>query len=115
VPRAVVFLVAPGSFVLLDGAGFVLVDRKAARHSRLFVRAHPQPVQVQRRNLVEQERSPLAQRREVLPRPLVHARGVGIGIRWEINLGPRHTQKAQGIIGGQLPRLFRADDVVRDG
>ena len=71
VARAIVFLVAARALVLLDDVALVFVDREAAGDAGLLVLAHPQPIEVERRRLVRDERRLLAERREILARPLV--------------------------------------------
>ena len=86
VPRAIVFLVASRSFVLPDDVAVVLVHRKAAGDARLFVRAHPQAVNVQPRCLLEHERGVRLEPREVLHRFRIHGVGVRVRAGGEIDL-----------------------------
>ena len=60
VARAVVFLVLARLLVLLDETALVFVDRKAPAEPGLLVRAHPQPVDVERRLLVSSQAAPSA-------------------------------------------------------
>jgi hypothetical protein len=55
VAGAIVFLVAPRPFVLLDHVGIVFRDREAARQPELLVRAHPETVEVDARLVLEHQ------------------------------------------------------------
>ena len=81
VPRAVVLLVAARAFVLLDDVGFVLVDREAPRNARLLVPAHPQPIEVERRRCLGDQRRVATQRLEVFTRLCVDPRRIRIRVR----------------------------------
>ena len=112
--RAVVFLVAPGPLVLLDDAAVVLVERKAGGHTGLLVRAIAQAIHVDARFVLDDERGPL-QRFEIPDRPRVDLVAVRIGVRRQLELGPRHTQKAQRVAAGLHARFFGRDDIVGNG
>ena len=112
--RAIVLLVAPRSLVLLDDVLLVLVDGEAAGDTRLDVRPHAQPVEVQRRRIFDDERRLRSERREILARQLVHAARVRIGPGWQIDLGTGHVKKAERVARGQLPRFVHAHDIVRN-
>ena len=115
VPRAVVFLVAPRALVLLDDVLLVLVDREASGNAGLLVRTHLQPVEIERRRLLDGQRRRPAQLLEILAPALIDGGRVGIRSRREVDLGPRDVQKTQGIARGELTRFFGVDDVVGNG
>ena len=56
VARAIVFLVAPGPLVFPDDVVVVLVEREAPGQADLLVSAHAQPVQVEARHVLEDQR-----------------------------------------------------------
>ena len=112
VPRAIVFLVAARTLVLLDDVLLVLVDRETGGDADLLVRPHAQAVEVHRRRVLDDERRLRAQRRQVLARQLVDICRVRIGPRRQIDLRARDVEKTQGIAGRELPRFFYADDIV---
>jgi hypothetical protein len=74
VPRAIVFLIAARAFVFFDDVALVLVDGEASGNAGLLVRSHPEPVAVQRRPILDQQRRPLANGREILPRRRIYLR-----------------------------------------
>ena len=111
VPGAIVFLVAPRPFVLLDDVAVVFVERVAGGQAGLFVRAHAQPIQIEARRVFDHERR-LPERCEILRRAIVDILGVGIGAGGELDLGARHAQKAEWIVAGQRPRLLGVHHVV---
>ena len=109
--RAVVLLVHARVLVLLDHAGVVVVQAEAARDARLHVPAHRQSIDVEADVVLRHEWRRLAQRVEVL----VGRAGRRVVVRChrgrQVDLGPRHVEKAQRI-GGQRPGFLRRDDVV---
>jgi hypothetical protein len=115
VARTVVFLVGPRLLVFLDQAAVVFIHRKTGRHARLFVIAHAQAVEVDRRLLFAHERRGAGDLAEVRAGLLVNRVGVGIGAGRKVDFGSGDPQKTQGIAVRQRPRFFRADDVIRDG
>jgi hypothetical protein len=89
--RAIVFLVAPRAFVLLDDVGVVLVQRETAGDTGLLVGAHPQSIEIQRWRLIEDKRSLLTQGGEVLARFLIDLRSVRIHVGGQIDLRAGHV------------------------
>ena len=82
----------------------VLVEREAAGHAGLLVRAHPQPVEVQRRSLVEHERGARAKlSRNSRARARRRRRQYGSVSGRQIDLGAGDVQEAEGIAGRELP------------
>ena len=98
-PRAVVLLVASRALVLLDDVPIVLVEREAAGHSRLFVGVHAQPIEIQNGHVVHDQRRIGTQRVEICACLVVHLARVRIGIRREIDLGPRDVEETERIAG----------------
>ena len=112
VPRAIVLLVAPSPLVFLDDVLIVLVDGKASGDTRLFVRAHAQPVEVERRRVLDDERRLRAKPGKIRAGQVVDARRVGIGPGRQIDLGARDVKKTERIAVGELPRFVHAHDIV---
>ena len=107
VPRAIVFLVGPRPLVLLDEIPVVLVEGVAGRDADLFVRSHPEPVEIDGRLFLDDERRVPLQRLEVSDRGLVDDRRVRIGGRRQIDLGARDMEKAAAARRPPAPRLPR--------
>ena len=113
VAGAIVFLVAPRPFVLLDDVLVVFGEGKAGGQPHLLVRAHPQTIEVDARLGLEHQRL-LLQPAEVGFGPRVDRVSVRIGLLRQLDLGSRHPQEAQRIAIGQRSRLVGIDDVVGD-
>ena len=111
VPRAIVFLVASGPFVLLDDVAVVLVEGEARGQAGLLVAAHTQPIQVEAGLILEHQRR-LFQRVEISGRPLVHDICIRIRTRRQLDFGARDAEKAEGVPVCQGTRLVGADHVV---
>ena len=96
-PGPIVFLVLARAFVLLDHVAVVLRERKARRNPGLAVAVRVQMVEIQRR------RGLLHERRVALQRAISFGSGaiddvvMGIRVRGQVDLGPRHVQKAERI------------------
>ncbi len=87
----IVFLVAPRALVLLDDVGVVLIQRKTAGDPGLLVSPHPQSIAIERRRVIEHERSPLAQAGEVLTCLFIDPGSVRIRVRRQIDLRAGHV------------------------
>src|SRR4029079_10407447 len=114
VPGAIVLFVAACPLVFLDNVRLVFVDRKAPRDTGLLVPSHPQTIEIERRRLVEHQRSALPQGRKIGTGFLVHLWRVGVGSRRYVDFGTGHMQKAERIAVGKVTRFVRRHHVVRD-
>ena len=115
VARAVVFLVASRVFVLLDSSGFVLIHREARGNAGLFVPTHAQPVDVQGRGVLDDERRGLPQAAKVAHSGVVDGVAVRISSRRQIDFRARDVKKAEGVVAGEGGRLRRAHHIVGNG
>ncbi len=115
VPSTIVFLVLPRALVLPDDVAVVLGERIARRHAGLAVPVRIQMVEIQRRV------SFLHHGRVALEGPVsfggsaINDVAVGIGAGRQVDLGPRHVQKAQRAGARQGARFLDVDDVVGNG
>ena len=112
--RAIVFLVAARALVLLDDVAVVLVDGEARGETGLDVAPHLQPVEIDARLVLHDQRV-FPERRKIVRRATVHGVCVWIGAGRQLELGARHAQEAQRVAVGERAGLVGADNVVGNG
>jgi hypothetical protein len=91
---------------------FVLVERVAGRHAGLRHVIHAQPIDIEARRVLNDQRGLLPQPLEVPDRLLIHGGIVRIEVAWAVDLCPGHMEKAQRISGRQRTCFVSVDDVV---
>ena len=115
VARAVVLLVLPRLLVLEDDVVLVLVHGERGGDARLDVGAHLEPVQVEGRSVLDEQRGGVAEAGEVGPGGLVDDVRVVVRVRRQLDLRTRDAQVAQRVALGEGRGLIRVHHVVGDG
>ena len=115
VARAIVFLVGTRLLVLLDQIAIVFIDRKTGGDAALHVAPHAQAVDVEARDVLDDERRLIAKGRERVRGLIVGGVRMRIRAGGEIDLGPRHVQEAQHVAVGQYSSFVAVHNIVGNG
>ena len=115
VARAIVFLVGTRLLVLLDQIAIVFIDRETGGDAALHVAPHAQAIDVEARDVLDDERRLVPERRERVRGLIVGGIRMRIRVGGEIDLGPRHVQEAQSVAVGQHSSFVAVHNIVGNG
>jgi hypothetical protein len=100
--------------VFTDHVVVVFIDRATSHDADLLVLAHDEPVEVQARFSLLLQRSFGDELLKIFNGFSINGVAVKIGSGRQIDLGPRHVQKAEWLTLREGTRFFSVHDVVRD-